>query len=325
MPMTAHDGEDAEQRHLDALVRALGPAAFQAVADPDVTEIYVNPSGAVFFDTRSRGRVKTAEVLRADQVYRFLNLVASSHGAVLTTARPQLQAELPRALFGGARLQGFVPPLAAGPCFNLRKTPAVVYSLDDYVAAGILTAAQREALAAGVAERRNILIAGGTGSGKTTLANAVLHQIAAVHPHDRIVILEDTVELQCAARDCVALRTTDTLSLKDLVKGALRSSPDRIVVGEVRDEAALDLCDAWETGHPGGCGTLHAETALGALQRLDRLAQRNNVPPQPDLVASAIDLVVVIAGGSRGRRVTQVAEVDGHDARGFHLHAVPGC
>ena len=171
MPMTAHDGEDAEQRHLDALVRALGPAAFQAVADPDVTEIYVNPSGAVFFDTRSRGRVKTAEVLRADQVYRFLNLVASSHGAVLTTARPQLQAELPRA----------------------------------------------------------------------------------------------------------------------------------------------------------SCGTLHAETALGALQRLDRLAQRNNVPPQPDLVASAIDLVVVIAGGSRGRRVTQVAEVDGHDARGFHLHAVPGC
>jgi P-type conjugative transfer ATPase TrbB len=325
MPMTAHDGDDAEQRHLDALVRALGPAAFEAMDDPDVTEIYVNPSGAVFFDTRSRGRVKTAEVLRADQVYRFLNLVASSHRAVLTTARPQIQAELPRALFAGARLQGFVPPLAAGPCFNLRKPPSVVYSLDDYVAAGILTPAQGQALAAGVSERMNILIAGGTGSGKTTLANAVLHQIATVHPHDRIVILEDTVELQCAARDCVALRTTDTLSLKDLVKGALRSSPDRIVVGEVRDEAALDLCDAWETGHPGGCGTLHAETALGALQRLDRLAQRNNVPPQPDLVASAIDLVVVIAGGSRGRRVTQMAEVDGHDAKGFHLHAVAGC
>jgi P-type conjugative transfer ATPase TrbB len=314
---------DAAQRHLDALARALGSAATAALADPDVTEIYVNPSGALFFDTRSRGRLDSSTTLSPDQVYRFLNLVASSHSTVLTTARPHLQAELPRALFNGARLQGFVPPLTSGPIFNLRKPPSHVYTLDDYVAAGILAPRHREALAAAVASRKNILIAGGTASGKTTLANAVLHQIATVHPHDRIVILEDTVELQCAARDCVALRTTDGLSLKDLVKGALRTSPDRIVVGEVRDEAALDLCDAWETGHPGGCGTLHAEHALGALQRLDRLAQRNNVGPQPDLVASAIDLVAVIAGGSRARRVTQLAEVDGYDGRTFRLHAVP--
>jgi P-type conjugative transfer ATPase TrbB len=322
MPLEAPHNDDAAQRHLDALARALGPVALQGIADPDVTEVYVNPSGALFLDCRSRGRVETGTSLPADQVLRFLNLVASSRSTLLTAARPQLQAELPHAVFNGARLQGFVPPLTAGPTFNIRKPPSIVYTLDDYVAAGILTPSYRQALAAAVAERKNILIAGGTGSGKTTLANAVLHQIATVHPHDRIVILEDTVELQCAARDCVALRTTESLTLKDLVKGALRTSPDRIIVGEVRDEAALDLCDAWETGHPGGCGTLHAENALGALLRLDRLAQRNNVGPQPDLVASAIDLIAIIAGGSRGRRVTQLAEVDGYDGRSFRLHAV---
>jgi P-type conjugative transfer ATPase TrbB len=325
MPLLAPPTDDANQRHLDALARALGPVALHAVRDPDVTELYVNASGALYVDTRSRGRVDTGSALSAEQVFRFLNLVASAHATLLTAARPQLQAELPRELFHAARLQGCIPPLTAAPTFNLRKPPAVVYSLDDYVEARILAPAHREALGEAVRQRQNVLIAGGTASGKTTLANALLREIAGVHPRDRIVILEDTIELQCSARDHLALRTTETLRLQDLVKAALRTSPDRIVVGEVRDEAALDLCDAWETGHPGGCGTLHAETAQGALHRLDRLAQRNNVPPQPELVASAIDLVVVIAGGSSQRRVTEIAEVAGYDGRHYLLTTVhPG-
>jgi P-type conjugative transfer ATPase TrbB len=315
MPLLAPPTDDAVRRHLDALTRALGPVALQALHDPDVTEIYVNASGELYVDTRTRGRMETGSALSAEQILRFLNLVASAHQSLLTAARPQLQGELPQSIFHGARVQGCIPPLTSAPTFNIRKPPAIVFSLDDYVTAGILAAGHRTALAAAVLGRKNVLIVGGTGSGKTTLANALLHEIATVHPRDRIVILEDTVELQCAARDHLALRTTESLRLKDLLKAALRTSPDRIVVGEVRDEAALDLCDAWETGHPGGCGTLHAESPLGALQRLDRLAQRNNVPPQPELVASAIDLVVVIAGGSSSRRVTHLSTVEGYDGR----------
>jgi P-type conjugative transfer ATPase TrbB len=241
---------------------------------------------------------------------------------VLNAARPQLSAELPEGVFLGSRLQGFVPPLAAAPSFNLRKPPAVVYSLEHYVAAGALSRRHHEAIAAAVAARRNVLVAGGTASGKTTLVNALLLEITRRAPQDRIVILEDTVELRCPAPDHLALRTTDTLKLKDLVKAALRTSPDRIVVGEVRDEAALDLCDAWQTGHPGGCATLHADHPLGALERLDRLAQRNRVGPQPHLIAAAIQLIVMIAGGSRGRRVTEVVEVAGYDGAAYRLHAI---
>jgi P-type conjugative transfer ATPase TrbB len=317
------EGADHGRRHREALARALGPAVMAALADPDVTEIYVNPSGRLYFDTRSRGRLDSGADLGPSQVQRFLNIVASHTDGALNALRPQLQAELPREVFLGSRLQGFVPPLAAAPSFNLRKPPAVVYSLEQYVAAGSLACRHQQAIAAAVAARCNILVAGGTASGKTTLVNAVLLEITRRAPQQRIVILEDTVELRCAAPDHLALRTTDTLKLKDLVKAALRTSPDRIVVGEVRDEAALDLLDAWQTGHPGGCATLHADHPLGALERLDRLAQRNRVGPQPHLVGAAIQLIVMIAGGSRGRRVTEVVEVAGYDGAAYRLRSIP--
>ncbi|HVT16760.1 MAG TPA: P-type conjugative transfer ATPase TrbB [Thermoanaerobaculia bacterium] len=314
--------EDLGRRYREGLARALGEGVMRGLGDPDVTEVYVNPSGRVYFDTRSEGRRESGEEMGPEQVLRFLHLVASGLATVLTTARPLLQAELPRQGFAGARVQGFVPPVAAAPCFNIRKPPAVIYTLDEYVAAGSLARAHQTALGAAVLARKNLLVVGGTSSGKTTLANALLHEITTAFPRERIVILEDTVELQCAAPDHLALRTSDTLKLKDLVKAALRTSPDRIVVGEVRDEAALDLLDAWETGHPGGCATLHAEDALGALHRLDRLAQRNNVGPQPHLVGSAIDLIVVIAGGSRGRRVTELVKVGGFEGDSYRLTAI---
>ncbi|HVR10528.1 MAG TPA: P-type conjugative transfer ATPase TrbB [Thermoanaerobaculia bacterium] len=317
--------DESARHYRDSLCRALGPAVLEALADPDVTEIYVNPSGHLYFDTRSQGRVAAPAPTRlsSEQILRFLNLVGSRIPTVLNAGRPQIQAELPADGFLGARLQGFVPPLAAAPSFNLRKPPTVVYTLDDYAHAGILSPRHREALADAVRRRRNILVAGGTASGKTTLVNAVLHEITTTFPRDRIVVLEDTVELHCAAPDHLALRTTDSIRLRDLVKAALRTSPDRIVVGEVRDEAALDLLDAWETGHPGGCATLHANDALGALNRLDRLAQRANAGPQPHLVGDAIHLVVMIAGGSQRRRVTELALVHGFDGSGYRLTPIP--
>jgi type IV secretion system protein TrbB len=321
---TAAPADEAGRHYRDSLARALGPEVLAALAEPDVTEVYVNPSGCLYLDTRSRGRVATASMLPTDRVTRFLNQVASRIPAVLNASRPQLQAELPvEEPFRNARLQGFVPPLVAAPAFNLRKPPSVIYTLDEYVEAGTLAAGWRRVLGQAVLYRRNVLVAGGTASGKTTLVNALLHEITGACPRDRIVVLEDTVELQCSAPDCLALRTSESVRLRDLVKASLRTSPDRIVVGEVRDEAALDLLDAWETGHPGGVATLHANDPLSALHRLDRLAQRANVGPQGHLVGDAIHLVVMIAGGSAGRKVTEIARVDGFDGGRYLLEALP--
>jgi type IV secretion system protein TrbB len=326
LPAGTATADEAQRHYLGSLERALGPEVLAALTDADVTEAYVNPTGRIFLDTRSRGRVDTGTRLPTERVTRFLNLVASRLPAVINAGRPTLQAELPPdPPFRGARLQGFVPPLVAAPAFNLRKPPAVIYTLDEYVATGVLAPDWRQLLGHAVLQHRNVLVAGGTASGKTTLVNALLHEITAASRRERIVILEDTIELQCSAPDCLALRTSDGVRLRDLVKAALRTSPDRIVVGEVRDEAALDLLDAWQTGHPGGVATLHANDPLGALHRLDRLAQRASVPPQPHLVGDAIHLVVMIAGGSAGRRVTEIARVQGYDGwrHKYRLESIP--
>lgn len=313
-------GRDTGERYGEMMGRYLGPVILDAFADDDVTEIYLNPQdGAVRFDTRSRGRVDSGARLDPHRVEMFLNAVAASLGLMLGADHPRLEAELPALGFRGSRLQGFVPPVTPAPAFNIRKPPAVVYSLDDYVAAGIVSVAQRSEFRRAVFEHRNILIAGGTNSGKTTFANALLKEVTELFPAERIVILEDTVELQCVATDHLALRTGPNVVLAQLVKSALRTSPNRIVVGEVRGSEALDLLDAWATGHPGGVATVHASSAEGALLRLDRLAQRANVPPQHHLVAEAIHLIVVVEGSNAGRRVADLVRVAGLDRAGRYV------
>jgi len=315
--VSAQPATDATDRIEEMLGRYLGAAILDAIGDPDVTEVYVNPQDcAVRYETRSRGKVDSGQSIDAHRVEMFLNAVATRLGVTLTSATPRLEAELPARVFAGARLQGFVPPVTSGPAFNIRKPASSIFSIDDYVKSGVLSEDQGIVLRAVVAERKNILVVGGTNTGKTTLANALLHEIAVQFPADRIVLLEDTVELQCSARDQLALRTTSSVSLAELLRSALRTSPNRIIVGEVRGAEALDLLDAWATGHPGGVATLHASSSDGALNRLDRLAQRANVPPQSELVAEAVHLVVIIEGGHSRRRVTEIARVRGLDAQG---------
>ena len=321
----SHQVEDRSVRMAEMMARYLGERVMEAFADDDVTEVYVNPQdGHLRLDTRSRGKVDTECRVPAGRVEQFLNAVADLHGLTLDAERPAIQAELPQARFRGARLQGFRPPLAAAASFVVRKPPSVVYPLDDYIQNGIIPAGGAAVVRRAVEERWNVLVAGGTGSGKTTLANAVLKEVTDRCPSDRIVILEDTVELQCAAPDHLALRTVPGQMLADLVRQTLRAYPDRIVVGEVRGPEALDLLDAWSTGHPGGLGTFHAQDAQSALMRLDRLCQRANVPSQAALVAEAVDLVVVIEGGhgggdgASGRRVREMARVVGLDPDGTY-------
>jgi type IV secretion system protein TrbB len=293
----------AAERH----ARYLGPEIARFFDDPDVTEVYVNPDGRLRVDTHSRGKVDTGILLSSERIEMFLNSAASETGAVFDGQHPRLQAELPHELFGGARLQGFRPPVAAGPCFVVRRPPSVIHPLASYVERGMLAPAWCERIRAAISARDNILVVGGTATGKTTFANALIHEIATQSPTERLVILEDTVELQCAAPDHVALRTSPQVPLPELVRSTLRARPDRIVVGEVRGAEALDLLDAWATGHPGGVGTLHASSVEGALLRIDRLAQRAGVPPQRELVAEAVRLVVLLEGGNRATSATRTS------------------
>ena len=208
-----------------------------------------------------------------------------------------------------------LPPVSVAPCFTIRKPATRIYTLGDYVTDRIVSAPQADALRRAVSEHKNILVAGGTSSGKTTLANALLAEIAT--RDERVIILEDTRELQCAAPDCVALRTrAGSVSLADLVRSTLRLRPDRIIVGEVRGPEALDMLKAWNTGHPGGIATVHANSASSALYRLEQLVQESVVTVPRRLIAEAIDLVVFIAGRGVSRRIETIAEVRGLAADG---------
>ena len=308
--------------YAEMMARYLGPAFMQAFSDDDVTDIYVNPHDSrIRFDTRSKGKIDSGRTIVAERLEMFLNAVATAHGQSLGAANPALQAELPTEVFGGARLQGFLPPITQGVSVIIRKRPTRAYSLDSYVERGIMSAAHRDALARAVEDRETIIVAGGTGTGKSTLLGALLHEINVRCPEDRIVVLEDTIELRCPLPDHLALRTTPELSLAALVKATLRTNPTRIVIGEVRDQAALDFLDASVTGHPGGLCTVHASSAEASLARLDRLTQRANVPPQAQLIADAIDLVVVLEGDHRTRRVGDLAHITGLTPDGrFILH-----
>ena len=251
---------------------------------------------------------------------RIIRLVAAHVGAEVHRGQPLLTAELPET---GERFEGILPPAAPGPAFALRKRAVGVIPLERYVADGMMTAEQAAFLRDAVRERQNILIAGGTSTGKTTLANALLVEIAAAG--DRVLVLEDTVELQCAARDHVPLRTrAGVVSMTELVRTTMRLRPDRVIVGEVRGGEALDLIKVWGTGHPGGIATIHAGSALGALLRLEQLILEVAVNPPRALIAEAVNVVVHIAGRGRRRRIERVARVSGFDAAGYQLgDAVP--
>ena len=313
LPLPAPVELTKETRYRGLMERYLGPDVLAAMADDDVTEVYVNAGdGRLRADTHSRGKVALEATVRGDQVEQFLGAVAAFRGDTLGASTPTVQAELPAETFGGARLQGFVAPLVPRACFVIRKPARRVFDLDSYVP-GVMTLAQKDAIEDAVRDHQNILVCGGTGSGKTTLCNAILLEMSEQFPRERVVVLEDTGELQCRADDHLQLRTSEDVTLSDLVRSTLRCTPDRIVVGEVRDGAALHLLDAWATGHPGGCATVHATDARGALRRINRLAMRAGVPSQHELVAEAVGVVVVIQGGNRGRRVEELVRVSGWD------------
>ena len=298
---------EASLRGARMLRTALGPSIAAWLEDPAVVEVMLNPDGRLWIDRLAEGVSDTGERLAAADGERIVRLVAHHVGVEVHARSPRVSAELPET---GERFEGLLPPVVAAPAFAIRKPAVAVFTLDDYAEAGIMTRLQAAVLRKAVADRRNILVAGGTGTGKTTLTNALLAEVAKTA--DRVVLIEDTRELQCAAPNLVALRTKDGVaSLSDLVRSSLRLRPDRIPIGEVRGAEALDLLKAWGTGHPGGVGTIHAGTALGALRRMEQLIQEAVVTVPRALLAETIDLVAVLVRDGHGRRLAELSQVEG--------------
>jgi type IV secretion system protein VirB11 len=319
----------------EKLRRELGAPVLDALADPCVIEVMLNPDGRLWIDELGIGMRDTGIRIPAAQAENLLGTVAATLGCVITPERPILEGELS---LDGSRFCGLLPPVVLGPAFCIRKAAALVYSLDDYVREGILdgsvhadvisldrptASGHADALRHAIRTRQNILVVGGTQSGKTTLANGLLHEMSqAVGTSQRVLTIEETRELRCTVPNCVALRTTETVDMTRLVRTALRLRPDRIIVGEIRGAEALAMLKAWNTGHPGGIATVHANDAYAGLIRLEQLVQEANVPPQPALIAEAVDLIVVIVRMQTGRKITELARVRGARASGYELDRI---
>lgn len=306
------------ERKLEALRHALGATVLAGLEETAVVEILANPDGRLVLDRIGEGRSDTGQALSPEARERAIRLIADYVGEAVTRENPRLSGVLPGT---GERFQAVLPPVAAGPAFSIRKRPAVIWRLDDYVRDGVMTKEEAEALRVAACDRRNILISGGTGSGKTTLANAVLAEPAFAE--DRVFLIEDTPELQCSAWDAVGVvtrRTPVAIGVADLVRDALRMRPDRIVIGEMRDgAAALETLKSWNTGHPGGLSTIHANSATEALRRMEDLIGEvaSQVPQR--MIGEAVDCVVHIRRTPAGRRVEDVIEVDGFENGGYRI------
>lgn len=288
---------------------AMGEAIAAWLTDPVVVEIMLNPDGRLWIDRLSSGLADSGLTLRPSEGERIIRLVAHHAGSNVHETSPRVSAELPGT---GERFEGLLPPVVTAPAFAIRKPAVAVFNLDDYAATGVMSRQDADTLRRAIAERQNVLVAGGTGTGKTTLVNALLAEVARTT--DRVVLIEDTRELQCTAPNMVAMRTREGLiSLAELVRSSLRLRPDRIPIGEVRGPEALDLLKAWGTGHPGGIGTIHAGSAIGALRRMEQLIQEAVISVPRALIADTIDMIAVLVRDGHGRRLAELTRVDGLD------------
>lgn len=288
------------------LQEALGDHLCAALDDANVVEIMLNPDGKLFIERLVHG-VTSAGEMSPSAAETVIGAVAHALQSEIDAEKPIISGELP---IGGHRFEGLLPPIVARPAFTIRRRASHLIPLDDYVRSGVMTEYQNTTIRSAISARLNIIVSGGTGSGKTTLANAVIGEIVRSAPEDRLVILEDTAEIRCSAENAVLLRTSDTIDMARLLKSTMRLRPDRIVVGEVRDGAALTLLKAWNTGHPGGVATIHANTATSALRRLEQLTAEASQQPMQEVIGEAVDLVISIERSARGRRVRDVIHVE---------------
>mgnify|MGYP003614823124 FL=1 len=313
------ESNSRKDRALSKLKRDVGGDFLQKFLNPSLVEVMCNPNQngdgiSLYWEEQGKDMVLDVELSRwfkTSRVEAVIKTIAGYHGKVITEDCPILESQFP---IDGSRFTAILPPVTATPSFTIRKKPARVFTLNEYVAAEIMTVQQKECIQAAVKDHGNILVIGGTGSGKTTLINAIIHEMTVQFPNERLYISEDTGEIQCQSKNKVQVYTTASVDLTRLVKTALRYRPDRIIVGEVRGAEALDLLDIWNTGHPGGIATLHANDAALGLERLESLITRNPSHPADirPLVAQVVHYVVSIAKDDvTGRKIREIIKIRG--------------
>ncbi|OJW51128.1 MAG: P-type conjugative transfer ATPase TrbB [Alphaproteobacteria bacterium 41-28] len=304
------DFNTIKERAKKKLERDMGPELLEALNDSKTVEIMLNADGKLWQE-RLGEPMKCIGSMRVAQAQAILETIAGYHGKEVTRQKPILEGEFP---LDGSRFAGQLTPVVTAPTFAIRKKASSIFTLDQYVERGMMIAQQRAVLIAAVEAHRNILVIGGTGSGKTTLVNAIINQMVIQNPKERVFIIEDTGEIQCAAENYVQYHTSIDVTMTALLKTTLRMRPDRILVGEVRGPEALDLLMAWNTGHEGGAATLHANNAKAGLDRLAMLISMHPDSPKPiePLIGEAVHMVVHIARSATGRRVQEILEVSGY-------------
>jgi type IV secretion system protein VirB11 len=291
------------------LRQILGPHAALLGGEGGIVELSANSDGQIWIDRAGVGLSRVGELgdRQRDQIVR---LAATAAGVVATASSPIVSCRLPEL---GYRFEGLLPPAVESPVFSIRFHGLHAPCLTDYTSMCILTIGQRSVLERAIGLRKNILVAGSTGSGKTTLLNALIGEVFAQTPSVRIVVIEDTPEIRSPLPNTVFLRTSAGADATRLLASTLRLRPDRIFVGEVRDGSALALLKAWNTGHPGGMASIHANSARDALVRLDLLVREASVAPLPEVIAAAVDIVVFIERTETGRRVSEIISVEGYE------------
>lgn len=304
--------DTAHNRAIKKLEREMGPLLLAALRDPRTIEVMLNPDGKLWQEKLGEP-MKHIGHISASSGQAIIETIAGFHRREVTAKNPILECEVP---IDGSRFAGQLYPIVGGPTFAIRKKAVSIFTLDQYVEKGVMTPEQYESITQACRDHKNILVVGGTSSGKTTLLNAIIHKINQLYPHERFVIIEDTGEIQCAAENVVQFHTTADVSLTMCLKTTLRMRPDRISVGEVRGPEALDLLMAWNSGHPGGAATLHANTSKAGLSKLLMLISMHRDSPSPiePLIGEAVHVVVNIAKNPDGSRsIREIVEVHGYE------------
>ncbi|MDN5069412.1 P-type conjugative transfer ATPase TrbB [Aliarcobacter butzleri] len=299
--------DEAKNRIITKIQREFGSDILEILNDKLTIEIMLNSDGKLWVEKLGQDMYEYGNFPEA-KAKSIITSVASLLDTVVNADNPILECELP---IDGSRFEALLPPVVATPTFTIRKKATKIFTLNDYLSAEIMTVQQKEKIEKAIEERKNILVVGGTGTGKTTLSNALIDAISRITPEHRIVIIEDTQELQSNSKNKVMLRSTDRVTMLRLLKATMRLRPDRIIVGETRGGEALDLLKAWNTGHPGGVATIHANSAYGGLTRLEQLISEVSNTNMSELIAEAVNLVVFIKKTNNGRKIKEIVEVVG--------------